>query len=451
MFRSSTKIVSVVLCVVVILLAGCQAIQPSGVNPQSEGWIEQMKAEAAQQELNTFDLMIKQDWSAYDAVTDPNFYQLGPDGAYIERDAMLAGLMDEKLSVRKPDLGEMRVEMITSDSYMVTYRLNFNGAYDGSDFSNPRTVASLWVKRAGKWQNIFLVEQIRTAPLYATAKMSTTVMLPNAFHPEGIAIGRDATAYVSSVGSGAIYKVNLYTAEGDLFVPPQETQKTLGMVYDRRTDLLYVAGEKSGNGLVYHGLTGELVANVQLTSDSKTLINDVALANDAVYFTDSNLPLVYRLPLAPESHLPDPSASQTISLTGDFEYMPEGINGNGIVASDDGSKLIIAHTDLGKLYTVDTATGEATELALDSEVEIYHDGLVLAGNTLYIVNYNNKVYVVELDPAWTSGKLVRTITDPKLEAPATAAIYDDVLYVVNARWDAEQTPTTEFWLTQVSR
>ena len=163
MFRSSTKIVGVVLCVVVILLVGCQPIQPNGVNPQSAAWVEQMKAEAAQQELLTFDLMIKQDWSAYDAVTDPNFYQIGSDGAYIEREAALAGVMDAKLVVHKPDLGEMRVEMITPDAYIVTYPLNFNGTYDGNEFSNPRTVTSLWVKQKGKWQNRFLVDQERTA------------------------------------------------------------------------------------------------------------------------------------------------------------------------------------------------------------------------------------------------------------------------------------------------
>ena len=75
----------------------------------------------------------------------------------------LAGLKDDKLVVRKPDLGELRVEMITPDAYMVTYPLFFNGSYDGKEFSNPRTVASLWVWRDGKWQNRFLVDQIRTA------------------------------------------------------------------------------------------------------------------------------------------------------------------------------------------------------------------------------------------------------------------------------------------------
>ncbi len=416
--------------------------------------IEQRKAEAIQQELNTFDLMIAQDWDAFDSVTHPNYYQIGTDGGYIERDGGLAGLMDEKLVVLPPELSEMRVQMITPNAYVVTYRLNFNGSYDGFHFSNPRTVASTWVKEDGKWQNIFLVDQYRTAPLYDTDLMSPTVMLPNGFEPEGITIGRDATAYVGSVGSGSIYKVNLATGEGNIFVPAQETQRVAGMVYDQRTDLLYVAGIESGNGLVYDGLTGEQVAEAQFTSGANGLVNDAALSDDAIFFTDSHLPVVYRLPLDPESHLPDPAASETISLTGDFENLPEGLNSNGIIASADGAKLIVAHSDLGKLYMVDAASGEATELALDREGQPYHDGLALDGDTLYVVDSTvnqDNVYVVELDPEWKSGKVVRTITDPTMDALTTAAIYADVLYVVNARWEAERTPETEYWLTKVMR
>jgi hypothetical protein len=155
--------VVIVVSVLSLLLAGCQAPSAAGANPPSEALIEQMKAEAREQELATFDLMIKRDWDTYEAVTDPNFYQIASDGSFIERDAAIAGAKDKKLVVRKPDLGEMRVEMITPDAYMVTYQLNFNGSYDGKDFSNPRTVGSIWVKREGKWQNVFLLDQIRTA------------------------------------------------------------------------------------------------------------------------------------------------------------------------------------------------------------------------------------------------------------------------------------------------
>ena len=160
--------VLIVVSVLSLLLAGCQAPPPASANPPSEASIEQMKAEAVKHELGTFDLYINRDWKTLDTETDPNFYQLGSDGAYIERDAALAGIADEKLVVRKPDLGEMRVEMIAPDAYMVTYQLNFNGAYDGADFSNPRTVGSLWVKREGKWQNRFLFDQIRTAEFTPT-------------------------------------------------------------------------------------------------------------------------------------------------------------------------------------------------------------------------------------------------------------------------------------------
>lgn len=153
----------IVVAVLFLLLAGCQAPSPQSASSQPEASIEQIKAEVRQQERATFDMMINRNWAAYEAVTDPNFYQIASDGSFVERDAAIAGAKDEKLVVRKPDLGEMRVEMIAPDAYMVTYQLNFNGSYDGQDFSNPRTVGSIWVKRGGKWQNVFLLDQIRTA------------------------------------------------------------------------------------------------------------------------------------------------------------------------------------------------------------------------------------------------------------------------------------------------
>ncbi len=150
----------VVVSLAALVLTGCQSPFLS-----STAFIEQQKAEAVKHELGTFDLYIAQDWETLDAETDPDFYQIATDGAYIERDGMLAGMQDEKLTVLPPDLGDIRVLMIAPDAYMVTYPLIFNGRYDGTDFSNPRTVASLWVLRNGKWQNLFLVDQVRTAEM----------------------------------------------------------------------------------------------------------------------------------------------------------------------------------------------------------------------------------------------------------------------------------------------
>lgn len=165
MNRIFSVYIAVWIGVASIVLSGCQAVQPAGANVQSAAWVEQMKAEAVEHELGMFDLYINRDWATLDAETGPDYFGVGVDGSYTERDAMLAGLQDEKLTVLPPDLGTIRVLMITPDAYMVTYPLNFNGIYDGSAFSNPRTVSSLWVKREGRWQNIFLSEEERTVEL----------------------------------------------------------------------------------------------------------------------------------------------------------------------------------------------------------------------------------------------------------------------------------------------
>lgn len=279
------------------------------------------------------------------------------------------------------------------------------------------------------------------------------IPLPDGFQPEGIAMGYGSTAYVGSVGSGAIYAVDLRTGEGEMFVEAQSPQSVLGLMMDGRTGYLYAAGNKSGNALVYDARSGELVRDIQLTADPNTLINDVAIAWDAVYFTDSHLPVYYKVPLAPGGKLPDVAAAETITLTGEFEFLPDAPDGNanGIVVSRDGKRLIISTTDAGKLYMIDAATGEATLLQLDQEREIYDDGLVLVGTTLYVINYNDTVYQIALAPDWKTGTVQGTITDPSFEAISTAARRGNWLYVVNARWDAEQMPATEFWLTRVGR
>ncbi len=145
-------------------LGGCQAVQPGGSAGQA-AWIEQMKAEAVAHELGAFDLYVNRDWATLDRETAAEYYGLAVDGSYTERDAALAGLQDEKLAVQPPDLGDIRVLMVAPDAYIVSYPLNFNGVYDGQSFSNPRTVASLWVKRDGSWQNLFLAEAVREGAL----------------------------------------------------------------------------------------------------------------------------------------------------------------------------------------------------------------------------------------------------------------------------------------------
>ncbi len=145
--------------------------------------------------------------------------------------------------------------------------------------------------------------------------------------------------------------------------------------------------------------------------------------------------------------MPDPIEVVEISLTGDFQFVPYepppalNINGNGIVATPNGKKLVISHSLLGLIYLVDPATGVTTEVDLGGVILANADGLVLKGRTLYVVqNFNNQISVVELSPDYTQGKLVEVISHPEFKIPATAALFGDRLYAVNARFDVAPPP-----------
>ena len=274
--------------------------------------------------------------------------------------------------------------------------------------------------------------------------------LPNMYMPEGIAISSDGTAYVGSIATGAIYQIDLRTGEGKMLVEPQEGHSLGGLAYDERTGLLFAAGGGKGNALIYDTATGEQRQDIQFVEDGG-LVNDVTITDRAVYFSDSFKPVIYKLALDADGQVTEPLETTAIPLSGEYESIAGGLNANGIVAMHGGEYLVLDQTDSGRLYRVDPTSGEATQIELDSDVIIYHDGLVADGDILYIVNYNDRVYVVQMNPDGTSGKLVRTITDPNLDAISTAARYEDSLYVVNARWDTDLTPETPYWITRVDR
>jgi hypothetical protein len=280
------------------------------------------------------------------------------------------------------------------------------------------------------------------------------ISLPVGFQPEGIAVGRGHEFFVGSLGrfaedgqtilGGAIYRGDLRTGEGAVFVPPQAGQMAVGLHLDRRNKHLFVAGGIFGTARVYDATTGELLAGYQLTDASDTLVNDLVVTKQAVYLTDSFQPVLYRLPLAANGDLPEPAALGELPLGGDFAFdpTPGATNGNGIVATSNGKWLILVNFQLGTLYRVDPATGVASEIDLGGETLPNGDGLVLEGKTLYVVqNFLNQIAVVELTPELTAGTIVRHITDDDFRIPTTAAAFGSALYAVNARFD-EAPPLT---------
>lgn len=290
-----------------------------------------------------------------------------------------------------------------------------------------------------------LLVLLAAAPVAADA-YPDVIPLPDGFQPEGVAVGRGPTIYAGSLADGSIYAANLRTGLGGLVVPPQDGRIAVGLDFDNRSGLLWVAGGPGGAAYVYDPATGAEVASYALGT-APIFVNDVIVTRDAAYLTNSFAPVYYRIPIAPGGTPSGPA--QTIPLGGDYTFIPGGFNGNGIVATADGRWLIVANTSEAALYRVDPATGDATRIDTGGPVP-NGDGLVLVGHTLYVVqNFRNQIAVIRLDSDFDAGQVVRTITDPDFRIPTTADRFGSSLYAVNARFDTAPMPDTEYEIVRV--
>jgi sugar lactone lactonase YvrE len=276
------------------------------------------------------------------------------------------------------------------------------------------------------------------------------ISLPNGFQPEGIAAGNGTTFYVGSIPAGDVYRGDLQTGEGAVLVHAPKGRSAIGLKYDARTGLLFVAGGTTGYAYIYNGQSGANVGAIQLTT-LPSFINDAVVTNDAAYFTNSFQPILYRVPLASDGQLPAPPTVEEIPLGGDYQFTPGAFNANGIAATPNGKTLIIVNSSEGALYRVDPTTGVATRIDLGIGDVTNGDGILLQGKTLYVVqNFFNQIAVVDLKTDFSAGSIIETITSPFFRIPTTAARFGSALYVVNTRFDTPPTPDTEYEVVRVS-
>ena len=270
------------------------------------------------------------------------------------------------------------------------------------------------------------------------------IPLPNGFAPEGIATGTGTTFYVGSLATGQIYRGDLRTGDGAVLVTSPAGAPAVGLKYDERSGLLFVAGGPTRMAFIYDGKTGQSFDPIVLTT-LDSFINDVVITQDAAYFTNSRQPELYRVPLEKNGQLPDSFQVGVIPLSGDYQFAAGQFNANGIAATPNGDMLIIVNSWEGALYLVDPATGEATLIDLGGGSVPNGDGILLQGKTLYVVqNFLNQVAVVEMSSDFSSGEVVDTVSSPDFRIPTTIARHGESLYVVNARFGTPVTPDTDY-------
>jgi hypothetical protein len=263
----------------------------------------------------------------------------------------------------------------------------------------------------------------------------SSIPIPVDFQPEGIAVGTGNTFYVGSLRTGDIYRGDLRSGDGAIFVDAPSGRVAVGMRVDEGRHWLVVAGGATGHAYVYDSDDGTTVADLVLGPAGSTFSNDVAITRTALYFTETFAPTIYKVPILGNGTF---GATQPITVTGPAgTVIPGGFGLNGIDSTNRGW-LIVNHTGLGILALVDPTTGASQEIQLSGAglVAGTPDGLQLEGHTAWVVqNFDSSIARVELSPKLTSGRVVDVVRSDLFRVPTTVARHGAWLAAVNARFD----------------
>ncbi len=270
------------------------------------------------------------------------------------------------------------------------------------------------------------------------------IALPIGWQPEGVTTN-GKKVFSGSLATGSILKANPRTGETRVLPESATGKPAVGLDFDKRRHVIWVAGGPSGEVRAQDAKTGELLATYTTPPVATgRFINDLVVTRKAVYATDSFNQELVVVPLERRHALPASGPAQLLPLTGDISFVPGEFNANGIVKTRHG--LVVGQSNAGLLFRVDKATGEATTIEGVSVPGA--DGIEPDHRTLYVTG-NGVVTVVELARDALSGEVVDTLTSPLLDVPATSALVHHSLWVANARFGIPDPANAPFFLTRI--
>ncbi|MGW3512891.1 hypothetical protein [Streptomyces sp. NPDC000994] len=253
--------------------------------------------------------------------------------------------------------------------------------------------------------------------------------------PEGITVQRNGTIYVSSDGTGRLFRGRVGNSDLQPFAAQgvEARQSTRGVHTDNRGNVFSVGG----TSLTVHDPRGRLLAT--RTAPDGPLgapdLNDLVITKNAVYVTDWANPVVLRADLRGDRVGP---LVPWLDIRSAFPQFPAQYwLLNGIVADKAGKTLLVASNGTEAVWRVDTATRAVEQVQL-GDASFGADGMVLHRRTLYaVLNYGapNGVYIAELSEDLRSGVVTHRLTGEQFDLPTTLARHDCRLYVVNSQLD----------------
>jgi len=267
-------------------------------------------------------------------------------------------------------------------------------------------------------------------PIVSAGEFPSVIVLPGATSAEGIATGNGSSFYAGDFLTGDIYRGDLQSGNVERFIDAPNGRMAVGLKADVAHGFLFVAGGFTGQAYIYDLETGADLAMLQLG----VLVNDVVVTHDAAWFTDSALPHLYRVPIAPGE------SARTVVVSGPAADLSGFPNLNGIAATPDGRTLIVAHSGLGALFTVDPATGLSRNITGVTLPNV--DGILLHAGRVYAAQtFLNQIAEIRLSPDLSTGTFETAFTSPHFQIPTTVAAFGDRLVAVNAKYDTGFPPT----------
>lgn len=212
--------------------------------------------------------------------------------------------------------------------------------------------------------------------------------------PEGIHVTRSGTIYVTSKGTGAVYRGSVHNPRMHEFLPAGEDGRdaATGVHVDPWGRLL-VAGAETSQFWRYDA-DGTLLARRAVPDGA--FLNDFVVTGGHLYVTDSATDTIYRARIS-ASGLGELEPWLT---TPDFPVDPEYVN--GMAATPDGRVLLVTDWLQQRTFRINLRTKavEVVQLFGDSPERpgLGGDGLLLEGHTLYTVT--NKIVGEQL-VSWT--------------------------------------------------
>ncbi len=272
------------------------------------------------------------------------------------------------------------------------------------------------------------------APASAATRV---IVLPGATSAEGITAAGGGAYYTGDLIAGTIFREDVRRGTAERFIEAPPGTMAAGVDFDRRHDLLFVAGAIGGKAYVYDVRTRAKVADFTFGDPQTSYVNDVVVTPQGAWFTDSYHPQLFFVPFA-AGGLGTP---RTLPLSGPGAGgSPGNFFMNDIIATPSGDTLLVAATIPGKVYRIDPRTGVSAEIAGVDAPSVA--SLVLEGQRLWAVQLDDKITRWCLDGDLSHGRPAGTITDPLFDQPVSAIKIGDHLAVVNSHIYSGYPPTS---------